>query len=316
MSQSDLAERARESLRRGAVLKMRLSLLRSRRPDDPILVFEGVDDVGPFAAWIDRLFRDAAYSPLPGAGKAQVLELVQLLRGDRTGLSKEVYCFVDRDFDDTRGVALGDDLFCTDSYSVENHLVSPRVLRSILLDELRCPVDDSDDAAIIQMFLVVLDQFLSEMTEPNTRLFLSKVCGIPCRLRSESIGDYVSVTLTSVCAAPGRNVSALVELDSEPEITPAIRRLLESHSACDRHMRCRGKFLHKFFLKWLSLLADERQSNSAGLFRSCVKLSFSEAKLTPRLLASRSEMPAGLAQFLTRIFSRSPIGGVPAPAAA
>ena len=133
----DLVDRARLGRRSGAALKVQLSNLRSRWGAVRIFVFEGREDVGPYEAWINRIDGELRYMPLAGAGKGQLLDLRRRLRSDQTGLRKNTFFFVDRDYDQLRGQRPGADVFCTDTYSIENGLISRRTLISVLVDEFR-----------------------------------------------------------------------------------------------------------------------------------------------------------------------------------
>src|ERR1700733_4654915 len=111
-----LIDRAREYRNSGAVLKTKLSQIRSRNPSILILIFEGDSDVGPYEVWLSRICDGLEYQPLPGTGKAQLLDLRRRLAA-QPELAKLVYFFVDRDFDDLRGQPAGRDMFCSDCYS-------------------------------------------------------------------------------------------------------------------------------------------------------------------------------------------------------
>ena len=121
MSQN-LLQRARESRKSPAALKVKISNLRSRYSSDPIFVVEGVDDVGVYETWLQPFAKGQFLNIIPGAGKEQLLGFRKLLQSDQTGLAKDIYFFVDKDYDGLQDQLPGPDIFCTDRYSVENYL--------------------------------------------------------------------------------------------------------------------------------------------------------------------------------------------------
>lgn len=86
---TQLLERAREARKSPAALKVRLSQLRSRFQELPILIVEGVDDIGPYETWVNRVADVSMLRMLSGNGKEQLLGLRTLLARDETGLRSQ-----------------------------------------------------------------------------------------------------------------------------------------------------------------------------------------------------------------------------------
>ena len=126
VSGQELVDRARQHRSSGAVLKVKVSNMRSRNRLAAILVFEGFTDLGPYHVWINRINSNLNAEFLAAAGKSQVLDFRRRLVSDRTGLAKGVFMFVDRDFDELRGQEKAEDIYCTDMYSIENYFVSKK----------------------------------------------------------------------------------------------------------------------------------------------------------------------------------------------
>jgi hypothetical protein len=114
--------------------------------------------VGPYDTWIGRCDDSVVFEPLPANGKDQLLTFRNNVRPQETHLRSGMYFFIDRDFDDLKGFASGSDLFMTEMYSIENYLVSERVFKSVLLDELKCAGEQIDGALLL--FRIVMDSFL------------------------------------------------------------------------------------------------------------------------------------------------------------
>ena len=121
METSEFADHVRAHRSSGAVLKTRVSNIRSRDRTALIAIVEGVSDVAPYEVWIARIFRQLAFEFVPGAGKSQLLDFRRRMKNDRSGLVSGIYLFIDRDFDGLRGQQEGDDIFCTERYSIENY---------------------------------------------------------------------------------------------------------------------------------------------------------------------------------------------------
>lgn len=297
----DLVDRARESRKSGAVLKVLLSNIRSRDTNCPVLVFEGVDDYGPYRVWIARIRDSLRYERLCASGKDQVLEFRARLREDKNNLGEGVYFFVDRDYDDLKGHTSDTDLFCTDMYSIENYLVSTRVMESVLTEEFRCPAGATDMHRVLAIFTGTLEKFNRAMKAPNRRMFQARRLGIRGRTVTDPVGKYVRISLNDVVASyTESDLTTLIQLEREPT-QAEVARLDEEFNRLDPITRHRGKFLIQFFYQWLTLLAEERRRGVQALFSDSIDVRFSAQKLPFDSLASRSDLPSGLARFVEEI---------------
>lgn len=295
-----LVQRVREGRTSGAVLKARLSNIRARNATILVFVFEGVDDVGPYTTWISRIDESLTYEPLPGTGKDQVLDLRARLLADRGGLGAGVYLFVDRDFDDLKGQPEGPDVYCTDTYSIENTLVCPRALLKMLTDEFRCTAENSDRECVAALFGELLAAFNEAMREPNKRIYRARKLGIGARI-TEPIGRYVDISVRTVTATyTDDTLRELVELTREPspQECPSIDSQFVSLNP-QKHYR--GKFLMAFFLRWLEELAMERKNGTTNLFTKRTGINFSAQQLSLGWLAARCEVPESLRRFVSQI---------------
>ena len=301
MVNSDFGTRARDHRSSGAVLKVRVSNIRSRNRAAVIAVVEGVEDVGPYEVWTKRINHDLDIEFAPAAGKSQVLDFRRRMRDDQSGLTFGIYLFVDRDFDGLRGQPEGEDIFCTGAYSVENYLVSEGILRSILSDEFRCTADTDHREEVVRLFERVLLQFNDCMHEANRRLFYSRRIGETNASIEGNISRYVDISLCEVRKV--YDAGTLRELISFDDDVP-----LDAKAGIDRAfdefdplLGYRGKFLLSFFRHWLERLAEEGRRDSQTLLPDPARIRFSVAGLTPRSLATRSTLPDGLEQFVQRM---------------
>lgn len=293
-----LVERARQHRSSGAVLKTRLSHLRSRYPHAPICIFEGEEDVGPYRVWLYRVRSDLNYEPLPGSGKGQLLDLRRRLKADTTGLSKSVFLFVDRDFDDLRGQSPGNDIYCTSTYSFENELVTESVVVNILSDEFQCTGENDDRTKVLKLYHKCLDEFISSMRDVNQRMFRGKALGIRGDGVREELRSYVHISFNEVRKTfDDDDLKKLVHLHREPTSDECARVDPLFLALGDPAARHRGKFLLAFLLRWTAALAMEKRRPGQKVFSETKDIHFTPDRLSPVSLAARSHVPAGLTEF-------------------
>lgn len=295
----DYLDVVKESREGAAVLKMDLINLRNDLPDDAILVFEGDDDKAAYYQWIQRLSPGLSYEPFPCRGKEKVLQLKAVLDRDLSGLGDCVFFFVDRDFDDLRGETPDPErLFMTVQYSIENCLVTPRVLERVLTNEFHCHARPMIRASVLERFGQLLDDFLGVTRAVNFRIYCARRVGVEIRPAiPDKISKIVSVALTEVGAGSG-TADQIIKYARELE-AEELAGLQEQFDLLDPRERFRGKFMLGFFLKWLEVLAVDRTSADSICFpdlRKDVKIRLQG--LTIENLASKSEPPEGLFEFI------------------
>lgn len=301
MEHTELVTRARQNRSSGAVLKIKVSNIRSRNRTAVIAIVEGVTDVGPYEVWIDRINDELAIEFVPASGKSQVLDFRRRMQGDCSGLAIGIYMFVDRDFDGLRGQAAGNDIFCTRAYSIENYFVSEAILKSILTDELRCTAETDHRDRIVKLFRRVLNEFNDCMEQANRRIFRARLLGIRGPGIEEKITRYVDISPHEV----RRNydelgLRKLIALEREPT-RREIDDIDSKFDALDPSLDYRGKYLLRFFLGWLEKLSDERTRCGQTLLPDAGNVKFSVTVLTLRSLATRAPVPDGLEQFVRRM---------------
>lgn len=303
MASNNFADSARAHRSSGAVLKIRISEVRSRNPTAVIAVLEGVTDVGPYEVWIGRIRAEMTMEFIPGTGKSQLLDFRRRMKQDRSGLMRGVYLFVDHDFDGLREQDEGDDIFCTQRYSVENYLVSTVILRSILSDEFRCTAETEHRDNILTLFGRVLCEFNSCMKDANRRIFCGKRLGIGSRPVENRISEYVQISFDEVQSMhDDAKLRELIVFEREPT-SQEIEELDNAFDILDAHLHYRGKFLLAFFMTWLSKLADERRRHGQTTFPESASTKISVSSLNLRSLASRAAMPEGLEEVVQNMRS-------------
>lgn len=300
---AQLLERTRQARKSPAVLKMRLSQLRSRFQELPILIVEGVDDVGPYETWINRVADVCMMRILSGNGKEQLLGLRTLLTRDQTGLRSDVFFAVDRDFDELSGQETGPDIFCTDRYSVESYLVDEHVVASLLRDEFRLEDGSAEFDAAKQAYRRTLDALVVALTSANFRIYCCRRLGVRLLSTTPEVRKFARIHVGRI----ELNVSPEVlenELPVESQLPDeAVESLRPEFEHLDPHSRHRGKFLFQFLVAWMERLADEARNPTGEVFSTRLNIKFSTTVITHRSLASRSDLPMGFREFVTKIVS-------------
>lgn len=300
-----LVDRAREGRKSPAALKVKASNLRTRYPLEPILIVEGGEDIGPFETWIRSEDVACALKFLPGNGKEQLLAFRNMLASDETGLSRNIFFFVDRDFDDLQGQEPGEDIFCCDRYSVENYLVGEIVIESIVRDEMKIDPASEDYELILCNYRSILEKFATLISPINFHIFLCHHLGLSFENGIPDVKTFVEISIDDVILSS--SIEKILEDDFLTKNLFSIYNiddLKNKFQSLDRFKRHRGKFLFEFMRKWLECLdEDVRAYPRSKVIRSKSNSKFSLAVTDLRSCASRSERPVGLKEFVSRIYS-------------
>lgn len=283
---------------RHSVLQIRSSC------DRPLVIVEGKDDIAPYSVWFDRIRPNLGVRFIPANGKGKLLKYRKYLTTNRQSNEDSIFFIIDRDFDGYRGYEEGDDIFCTSAYSFENYLVSSKVLVSILNDELQLHSELFAVDEILNTFYKVDVQFLSCIREANSYLREIVVTKKGRNGIEERISRYVDIEFSKVT-----KIYDISTLESLIPSNDKIAILSEDDSFFDDdcnvfRLQQRGKFYLSFFLRWLDVLADSRRNGSNGLPKN-KSINFSLNALSLRALASRSDMPDGLNNFIHHIQNTS-----------
>jgi len=293
-----VVDKLRDEAKIPHVQKLRILGILSQAPDLCVFVFEAGDDSRVFGAWIARLNVEISFEPIFFGGKHDVLELWKLLERDKAGISRNVYFFVDRDFDDLRGIEDAKNIFMTDRYSIENYLVSPEVVDSILKLNMECNEYLDIRRSLIEIFEAAYCEFLSVTKALNFQIFCARKlqrefdAGMP-----ERINQMATVTITEVKKID-THVPQIFDLGRITDEKLIEELSLEFNSLVPQE-RFRGKFAMLFFKRWLNLLETERGDSHSSLFRNCRQRAQRKThEVTLPLMALYSNLPATLKSFL------------------
>jgi hypothetical protein len=258
-------ERLKSARTTSAVLKLKLITLKSGFPDALVFAFEGDDDKIVYGQWIRRIRPELQYEPFPCGGKEGVRGLKNAVTRDLSGLGTGVFFFVDRDFDDLLGFLDTTNVFMTETYSVENCLVTDEVLDGLLRDEFPCHARPELRGSITEIFKKDYDQFLVVTADLNRRIFYARRIPIEIVKRlPDSLRHFAVINIGNIGKSSTPTGEAVV-LAREPTDDEA-KNLNQHFSTLSPRFRFRGKFALRFLKVWLGKLADEYDAGNLGLF--------------------------------------------------
>lgn len=301
MGGEELISRMRGKRNVAAVLKIRLASIRAQASSVLVFVVEGPEDKTVYFHWLKQLAPLLAHEMLVCNGKGKLLAFRELLQSDLGGLQAGVYFLVDHDFDGLRGQLHGEDVYVTDTYAVENHLVNEQVLDSVLRIELHCDGEPAARAKALAHFNDLYDQFL-ELTRPiNQRIFLARRLGIRnTKPWPDKINSIAQISLEGVGDLKD-TPSVMIALEREPTTDEMTQFGPEFDSLLPRE-QYRGKFASAFFVKYLQNLAEDRAANSPKLF-NVIPSQACNGGLTLDALASKSFVPQTFRTFIAAVLA-------------
>jgi hypothetical protein len=230
-----------------------------------------------------------------------VRELKNAVTRDLSGLGARVFFFVDRDFDDLLGFLDTSNVFMTETYSVENCLVTDEVLEGLLRDEFPCHARPELRLSITEIFRKDYDKFLVVTADLNRRVYYARkipieiINRLPTSLRHLAVINIGNIERTPTAT---EEVIVLVREPTDEEKTKHDQRF----STLVPKSRFRGKFALKFFTDWLTKLADEYAANNLGLFGDDPpKGAVRRAEFVLSNFAAKSLIPTSLPAFITAI---------------
>lgn len=282
-----------------SVVKIKLLNLRSNYPRGFVFAVEGDIDKSIYSHWIARVKPNLSYEFLVLKGKKQIRQLKNSLSKDLGGLSADVRFFVDRDFDDLTGFHDAANVFMLDRYSIENYLTDPETLGAALVTAYPCDGHPQIRRNIKRRYASDLNCFLDALIDLNVRIYIARRLGIDIDDHMpNSIAGYVDISLGNIT---NLNRDASQDIPLPNILSPIIILTLQNEFyELPRITRHRGKFMYKFFLKWIEKLAVEFREAQIGLFGNLGPASGSivHHELSPGALAARSPLPVGLYEFL------------------
>lgn len=300
--QSNVVQRMRDARNSPAVHKITLATIRANDPKCIIFVCEGVDDKKVYFHWLRLINPSLNYEFQVCNGKGKLLAFRQMLQRDISGLDKNVYFFIDRDFDGLQGHPSGPDIYISDSYSFENWLINKEVLNNLLCVELHCHGEYLIRKAILEKFDQIYTTFLNCTKPHNERIFLARRLGIQIKPLPTRIGKLADITLTEVHPHQ-ESADSVINLEREPS-QEEISLNKEEFDQLDPKLSYRGKFALLFFLRWINLLAEDRNAPNSVLFNKAPQSAANaNSQISLDTVAAKSLPPPIFRSFIESITS-------------
>lgn len=188
----------RQGRRTPRVALANYTTVRGKNPKKLICVFEGLEDLPYYETIFNRTI-NTGFASVIAKGKDQVLGLREILLRNNDP-DENVRFFIDHDFDGLKGHVPGDDIYVTDGYSIENHLVTNDILHSLLGSEFKCTAEGEYDAIekISALFDSFLERFFEIMRPVNQAIFYARTHGVELSNIEDRVSEYVLITLNGI----------------------------------------------------------------------------------------------------------------------
>lgn len=299
----DIKTKMHEALDSPAVLKMKLIKLKSKIPNTIVLAFEGVEDKAAYYHWMRQLTDRLEYIPFICGGKRKSLNFLNSLNKDVNGLGDNVYFFIDKDFDGCS--AITDKIYMTNTYSFENFLASPEVLREILKNDFHCHDRPDIIGHVEALYFQFEEEFFNVVREINFILFIAAMFGIR-RIGKlpERMGALAAIEINGV-QSKICDVYKLAKLERNPTEEEKQSKLSDFEKLNPKDSY-RGKFNLMFFKKFIEVIYLEIKNPTKDIFKDVLHEDLTPTlNLTVDSIASRSRAPKCLSEFVERNFSMS-----------
>ena len=296
-----------------AVSIMKFNKLRGKLPNETFAIVEGDEDPIFYSAIFGRLEFDCHHIFFIANGKDNVLKLRDYVHRSKEApkSGKNIY-FIDRDFDDLKGMPPGEDIYVTPTYSIENIAVSRSGLQKLLLTRFKLAEEETinDIDSVLNKFDVLLTQHHEALAEANRLIhFVRKKSLSGERYTSGSINSSLSKfaelepsDLTVKKIATGNELLALLSICREIDAL-AFDELLNEFESLNPHTQWRGKFLYYLFRRFVGILVEDRNSKTPSFFSKGggkVSLDTSPNSFIGTL-ASLCEIPDCLRRFMDNV---------------
>lgn len=278
------------------VALMNYATIRGKNPDRLICVFEGHEDLPYYETVFNRVLGRAGFASLIAKGKDQVLELRELLKRQHSQ-DRKVRFFIDRDYDYLKGYSEGEDIYVTDGYSIENHLVSKDILISLMDSEFKCCAE-ADYAAmdrIAELFDKFLSTFFEIMRPVNKAIYYARTHGVELKNIEDRVSEYFILNLEGMQPTENDYFSLIGWPDQAAREISAVD---SEFSQLDPQAEWRGKFLYGLFIKILHLIKVDRTSDQPTLFSRKAGVRFDPNGEVVRSFASIASIPDSLCEFV------------------
>jgi hypothetical protein len=268
-----------------------------------LFLVEGHDDVTFLQTKLLELRRDLAdqVAMYNSRGKANVLKLFEMIRESKVLDFESFWFFVDRDFDELRGLVSHERIWMSPTYSFENLLVSPYILERLLLGEFRCndAIGIEDLKGIMNRYQDFLNSYRASLRYANLCAYYAVKSGRRIHPLDEVVTPHITVDFPTVQLAMTED-ELLSSLPKDGTFDRAEVAALENEfNSLDPVSRWRGKFLFRAFLCMLDKLRKDRgAAKHRHIFSTRVRMTFDPNHDPVRALSAIAPTPDCLKSML------------------
>lgn len=283
-----------------AVILYKYLQLRNHNKDKCIYIFEGNEDYSFYSTLINRILKKSVkITPLCVNGKDNVLELREKLKLNEEKSAQKVLFFIDRDYDLLKGYTKTNNLYMTPSYSIENLLVTEKNLKELLIGEYHCNDHHAmeDITKINGLYRSRLNEFTSVMKKTNQLIHYIRVQDI--KINSINVDVFKKIAKVSLEEVSCLSHDCWKHIGLSSDISNDCLNITKKEfDKLDPVKNWRGKFLYGFFIKFLSLLKEDRGQKKPKYFKERKNIDFNPTGDIIRTLASMMEIPICLKSFV------------------
>ena len=318
MDRVEKMRRAREGVHTFFLLYLNI---RSRvGPAVLIGVFEGREDIAIYDIWIARELGNEIMEPMDANGKANVLALAALIEANPEAQSDKVIFCADHDFDGTQGRVKQKNMFLTETYSIENLLVSEQAFDRLLIRSLNATGDEQCRRnELVGLFLSRLAEFNVAMLLLNAHIRFARLERVHCPGLPDNVDQFLEVSLDKVNPKVDLNDSnacvALLKLCASP-LKPILDQHVSFLRESDLTSTGRGKFLVDFVRRFVSLVYADRRAATPKYFNTSNKSLPDPCQNFLVTLANAAPTAASFQRFIQSQTGRWLADGLRAPALA
>ncbi|HEL3785102.1 TPA: DUF4435 domain-containing protein [Stenotrophomonas maltophilia] len=288
----DRASQMREGRDSAATLKTKLSTLRSKLPEQSIIVLEGKDDVPVFEVWSKRVSEDFSWEPFVSKGKRNSIALYRLLKRDETGLSDSVFFILDHDYDGGYELAANDDAYVLPGYSIENFVASGEGLEFFMKTTLGLHSAPDFRTLAMEFFHTNLEIYCKHLLEPCAILWAARKSGVKGVEAKDAVIDYFEFSSAGIKLKENSSLSDLIAFDGvidEGEVEKGRIAL----AGPDLSIWVRGKYVLSFFEKCCQVLHKDINDESPLVFPAHSKSKLENGSTSMARLAGAVKLPTG-----------------------
>lgn len=281
------------------------------KSSDLYLFFEGHADVSYYTHVFRKAWNDGKIFGFKCGGKSEVLRLIPTIQG-RLGTNRwRGIFFVDRDFETffPEHAVDNDQLYKTDWYSIENHIVSKESAKIFMTDIMKVPANEPALDQVLDEYENAYSTFVNAISPIMAWVIAARRAGLEVTFEELKLDSVLTIDPNCSCSLSNNwgtllfsyfGKSGVQVLDSDVD---AVSVEFKNHNA---KKYIRGKFELWFFVNFLKKCHSQLSQRKEGEQRYSCSISICNDSLMD-LLPPRLPIASSLQEFVYRVLQLSPI---------